>query len=196
MAALIGWPALVTVLAFLAQLGLLYLLPRLGEPKSGPAGASDEAYKTMFDISHHDIWWAKEHAWTIITYVVGVVVTLVVVDMREVVEPERRAIGVLYLITAGLALFYVGRMQSDMAVSRIRSAFLVRKTEGLLPLVDHLVGDDRDYYRGSYFMLSLALLSSGVAAIAVAVLLKDRALGWWLTPAWLSSPCALSTSTF
>ncbi len=178
MLALLAYPILITALAFACQWRLLPKLPRLGDVQPAPASIDAEAYHAMFGIAHHDIWWAKEHAWTIITYVVGVVVTLVVVDMKDLLAPERIALGLLYVLTAGLAIYYTGRMQSDMAVARIRSAYLVRHTPGLHRLVEALVGDDRDYYRGAYFMLTLGLLSSGVAAIAVAVLIKNTVCGW------------------
>lgn len=101
----------------------------------------------------------------------------VVVDMKDLQPAERQALTTLYLVIAALASYYAGRMQSDMAVARIRSAYLVRHIPGMLRTVEKLVDDDRDFNRGSAFMLTLGLLGAGISSIAVAVLLKDVVWG-------------------
>lgn len=73
---LVLWPLGITVVLFPIYTGLCKFLPDLGDPHDPPKDGTTEAYQSLFEIAHHDIWWAKEHAWTIITYIVGVVVTV------------------------------------------------------------------------------------------------------------------------
>src|SRR5437773_7502137 len=135
---------------------------RLPKQPVAPAAAdvdNDDAYLAMFSVAHDDIWWAKEHAWTIVTAALATLIAVLLVDFSSKPPSLVRFLSVGLVAVAAASNWYAGRMQSDMAVARIRSAFLIQRCSKLSRVVTEVVaGDLTNYNRGSGFMVVLIVL--------------------------------------
>src|SRR5207247_4663412 len=124
-----------------------------------------------FSVAHDDIWWAKEHAWTIVTAALATLIAVLLVDFSSKPPSLVRFLSVGLVAVAAASNWYAGRMQSDMAVARIRSAFLIQRCSKLSRVVTEVVaGDLTNYNRGSGFMVVLIVLTSAVGGTAIWVL--------------------------
>lgn len=149
--------------------GLCRLLPK----QHLPAAATDDhdAYLTMVAIAHDDIWWAKEHAWTIVAAALAILVAVLLVDFSSKPPYFKDLLSSTILVVIVGSNWYVGRMQADMAGARIRSAYLIRRCDPLTRVVGEVVeGDLTDYNRGSGFMAALLVLTSLIGGGALWVL--------------------------
>ena len=141
------------------------------QPVAAAAADDDDAYLAMFSVAHDDIWWAKEHAWTIVTAALATLIAVLLVDFSKKPPYLLDFLSGALLVVAAASNWYVGRMQSDMAVARIRSAFLIQRCAPLARVVNEVVtGDLNDYNRGSGFMVALIVLTSAVGGTALWVL--------------------------
>jgi len=153
-------------------LALCQSLPKQSLPSA--ATTDDDAYLAMFAVAHHDIWWAKEHVWTIVIAALATLIAVLLVDFSGKPAALLRFLSGALVTLAAASNWYVGRMQSDMAVARIRSAFLVRRCAKLSRVVDEVVaGDLTDYNRGYGFMVALVVLTSAVGATPIWILQKS-----------------------
>ena len=174
---------LVTLIVSAAFIGIYYFLCRSlpTQPKAKPADQDADAYLAMFSVAHDDIWWAKEHAWTIVTAALAILIGVLLVDFSKQAASLKDWLSSAIVIVAGASNWYVGRMQSDMAVARVRSAFLIERCPQLSRVVGEVVPNDlTNYNRGSSFMVALIVLTSAVGGISVAVLEgPSRAALFW-----------------
>ena len=162
-----------TVLISIALIALyLRLCSRLPPPPDVQMATGDaDAYLAMFSVAHDDIWWAKEHAWTIVTGALAILIGVLLVDFSHTDPSLRHYLSLALVLLALASNWYVGRMQSDMAVARIRSAFLIQRCQQLARVVTEVVtGDLKAYNRGSGFMVALIVLTSAVGGISISVL--------------------------
>ena len=131
----------------------------------------------MFSVAHDDIWWAKEHAWTIVIATLATLIAVLLVDFSKKPAELLNLLSGGLLVVAAASNLYVGRMHSDMAVARIRSAFLIQRCAPLARVVNEVVAADlTDYNRGSIFMVGLIVLTSAVGGTTLLVL-KSSSLG-------------------
>ena len=162
------------------------------QPVARPAADTDndDAYLAMFSVAHDDIWWAKEHAWTIVTAALATLVAVLLVDFSTKPSALLRFLSVSLVVVTAASNWYVARMQADMAVARIRSAFLIQRCSKLSHVVaEVVVGDLTDYNRGAGFMVVLIVLTSAVGGTTIWVLENSSSgalvayvvlLGWGL----------------
>ena len=164
---------LITVIVTAALIGLYFLLCRglPEQPVAEPAAQDGDAYLAMFSVAHDDIWWAKEHAWTIVTAALAILIGVLLVDFSNKDQALKEFLSVAIVMVSGASNFYVGRMQSDMAVARVRSAFLIQRCPQLSRVVGEVVPSDlTNYNRGSGFMVALLVLTSAVGGMSITVL--------------------------
>ena len=103
---------LIAVYALLCQ-----RLPAM--PVAEAAANDDDAYLAMLAVTHHDIWWAKEHAWTIVSAALAILVTVLVVDM---VSKRCAAYLELQMLAATMGRFG----QREAALDDVATALLCR----------------------------------------------------------------------
>jgi hypothetical protein len=164
---------LITVLLSAALIRIYRLLCRRlpVQPVAPKAAGDDDAYLAMFSVAHDDIWWAKEHAWTIVTAALAILIAVLLVDFSNKDASLKHFLSATLFLVAGASNWYVGRMQSDMAIARVRSAFLIQRCPQLARVVTEVIaGDLSDYNRGSSFMVALLILTSAVGGISLSVL--------------------------
>ena len=163
-------------------------LPKQAVAQAAAGTENDDAYLAMLSITHDDIWWAKEHAWTIVTAALATLIAVLLVDFSSKPPSLLRFLSAGIVVVAVASNWYVGRMQSDMAVARIRSAFLIQRCSKLSRVVTEVVaGDLTDYNRGSGFMVVLITLTSAVGGTAIWVLESSSSgalLAYFLLLGW------------
>ena len=171
--------AIIAVFASAALIAAYFILCRYlpSQPSTTPATGDNDAYLAMFSVAHDDIWWAKEHAWTIVIATLATLIAVLLVDFSKKPAELLNLLSGGLLVVAAASNLYVGRMHSDMAVARIRSAFLIQRCAPLARVVNEVVAADlTDYNRGSIFMVGLIVLTSAVGGTTLLVL-KSSSLG-------------------
>jgi hypothetical protein len=133
-------------------------------------GTKDVDHKAALELAHHDLWWAKAHAWTVASWAVATVVAISFSDSHDWPPAAKPALSVGTTVMALAGSWYLGRMQADMAASRVRAYFHIDQSPELKASLGRWVGDPTDYNRNKGFTIALMLVVSCANAFALYVL--------------------------
>src|SRR5258705_9554834 len=82
-------------------------LPQQPIARAAADADNDDAYLAMFSVAHDDIWWAKEHAWTIVTAALATLVAVLLVDFSTKPPALLRFLSVSLVVVTALSHWYV-----------------------------------------------------------------------------------------
>lgn len=186
------WLWIVVLLFLIAD---LWLLPPV-RPVFVPAQADADNASALV-LAHHDLWWAKGHAWTVANWTLATLIALSVVDRdRWPARHEPLLAGALSILTLA-ANWYLGRMQADMVASRLRATYLIQSDTSLRRSLGPFVAESSPYATGynrnAGFTRSLMLLASCANGLAVYLLCGDAALARCVAVAQFASGAILQS---
>lgn len=151
------------------------LLPRVPHnfpphPTRETDGRTRPSDDTALTLAHHDLWWAKGHAWTVANWAVATLVALAVVDRSKWPAGLLAPLSVALTLLAVGGIWYLGRMQADMSASRLKALFHIRRSSDLTASIGLWSGHPNDYNRNSGFVRALMLLVAMANGLALFLL--------------------------
>jgi hypothetical protein len=138
----------------------------------------------MYQVAHHDLWWAKGHLWTAANWALALLAALVgvgglLLDHRNLSLSQTWPLLVLSAIVALAAIGYLARLHYDIIKARRITTFIREVRPELEAIVNKSLSirpATPDTRRGLFFVGALIFAVSAGLAISWYVFSRDYCL--------------------